>query len=79
MKILNDILISFVSNGILQFFFFKWNYKLVFNEKTALHEAVEKENLDILVQLLISRQDIDINAKLVLNFVSLISFKSFIF
>lgn len=60
-------------------FFFKWNYKLVFNEKTALHEAVEKENLDILVQLLISRQDIDINAKLVLNFVSLISFKSFIF
>lgn len=37
-----------------------------YNEKTALHMAIEKDNLEI-IHLLLSHTDIDINIRSVLN------------
>ena len=42
-------------------------FELIDFNKTALHLAVENENFDILIQLLMSKKDIDINAKSVKN------------
>lgn len=50
-----------------------------YNEKTALHMAIEKNNLEI-IHLLLSHPDIDINIRSVLNcFSFLYHFKSILF
>lgn len=57
---------------------FSWNFLFLLN-KTALHIAVEKGNIDILILLLMSEKEIEINAKLIMNKSSLISFKKYNF
>lgn len=47
---------------MLQNHIFKWSCSLFFNERTALHLAVENNNID-LIEILLQNEKIDINSK----------------